>query len=47
MFLWVRLVMSLLEDICYENDLREAIETLPRELEPLYINEVLFILARH
>ncbi|KAL6714142.1 hypothetical protein ACLMJK_008636 [Lecanora helva] len=37
MFLWVRLVMSTLEDICYERDLREAIKTLPEELEPLFV----------
>lgn len=32
MFLWVKLVLYTLEDIYYESDIREAIETLPEGL---------------
>ena len=37
MFLWVRLVMFTLEDLHYESDLDEAIETLPVDLEAVYM----------
>lgn len=37
MFLWVRLVMFTLEDLDYESDLHEAMETLPVDLEAMYM----------
>ena len=37
MFLWVRLVIFTLEDLDYESDLHEAMETLPVDLETVYI----------
>lgn len=33
MFLWVRLVMFTLEDLHFEADMREAMQTLPEGLE--------------
>ena len=38
MFLWVRLVMFTLEDLDYESDLHEAMETLPVDLEAVYMH---------
>ena len=38
MFLWVKLVLSTFEESYTEKDLREAIETLPEDLETLYEN---------
>ena len=37
MFLWVRLVIFTLEDLDYESDLHEAMDTLPLDLEALYM----------
>ena len=37
MFLWVRLVLSTLEDIFCEQDVREAVATLPQGLEAMYV----------
>ena len=36
MFLWVKLVMSTLEDLYYESDLRDAIDNIPEDMEGLY-----------
>ena len=36
MFLWVRLVLHTVENLFYERDVRDAIETLPEGLYPLY-----------
>ena len=41
MFLWVRLVMFTLEDLYYESDLHEAMETLPVDLEAMYMRNSL------
>ena len=37
MFLWVRLVIFTLEDLDYESDLHEAMDTLPVDLEAVYM----------
>ncbi|CAD6567874.1 MAG: hypothetical protein ASARMPRED_001173 [Alectoria sarmentosa] len=37
MFLWVRLVMFTLEDLHFEADMREAMQTLPEGLEAVYL----------
>ena len=36
MFLWVKLIMVLIEDLHYEVHVREAIEMLPEGLPALY-----------
>ncbi|KAL8857778.1 MAG: hypothetical protein Q9178_005678 [Gyalolechia marmorata] len=36
MFLWVKLIMFLLEDVCYASDIKEILETLPAGLPALY-----------
>lgn len=33
MFLWVRLIMFTLDDLHFESDVREAVQTLPEGLE--------------
>ena len=33
MFLWVRLIMFILEDLHFESDINEAMQTLPEGLE--------------
>ena len=38
MFLWVKLVMFTLDDLHLESDLREAIETLPEDIEAVYVH---------
>lgn len=43
MFLWVRLVMSTLEDVSSEADVQEVIRDLPDEIEALYILMFSFI----
>ena len=37
MILWVRLVIFTLEDLYFEVHVRTAIDTLPEELEALYL----------
>lgn len=36
MFLWIKLVMFTLADLHFESDVREAIDTLPEDLEAVY-----------
>lgn len=36
MFLWVKLVMSALESLYSEMDIRDAIDILPQEIKALY-----------
>ncbi|KAM0794096.1 hypothetical protein BDR22DRAFT_815754 [Usnea florida] len=36
MFLWIRLVMFTLADLYFESDVREAMETLPEDIEAVY-----------
>ena len=37
MFLWIRLVIFTLADLHFESDVRKAIETLPEDLEAVYM----------
>ena len=36
MFLWVRLVLYTVEELYYDHEVQEAMETLPEGLYPLY-----------
>ena len=36
MFLWVRLVLYTVEELYYDHEVQEVIETLPEGLYPLY-----------